>query len=107
MKMKEIGPSGGVPSPEPAVGFTNDNSIIFDTFNRYNSETGQFTVPVGGAGLYFFYTSFFAQDEQFADFLIRVNGTAICQAECDGNEAGTNDNGAPSCAAVTTLTEGM
>ena len=74
---------------------------------RYNSTTGEFTVPAAGAGLYFFYTNFFADEQDFVDFFIRVNGQNICGAFADMNNIGVNDNGTPSCAAVATLAEGI
>ena len=74
---------------------------------RYNSSTGLFTVPSGGAGLYFLYINFYADDMKIVDFVIRVNGGQVCYARGDqNNEGGAGDNATPSCAAVTTLLEG-
>ena len=72
---------------------------------RYDSTTGQFTVPVGGAGLYFLYTNFYDNDEKFADFIIRVNSVAVCEGSSDLNQS-PGDNGTPSCGAVAVLAEG-
>ena len=72
---------------------------------RYDSTTGQFTVPRGGAGLYLFYTNFFGEEQEYAYFRIRANGQGVCAAFADINNSAT-DNGTPSCAGVTTLTEG-
>ena len=78
------------------------NILVF----RYNSTTGEFTVPAGGAGLYFFYTNFLADEQEFADFRIRLNGGQICVAYADMNNVGVNDNGTPSCAVLAILAEG-
>ena len=74
---------------------------------RYNSTTGQFVVPTGGAGLYFLYTNFLADEQEFANFFIRVNDQAICGAFSDMNDIGVNDNGTPSCGSVAILIEGI
>ena len=73
--------------------------------NRYDNTTGQFTVPAGGAGLYFLYTNLYSDDENLADFVIRVNGAAVCEGSSDMNQS-PGDNGTPSCGAVAVLTEG-
>ena len=74
-------------------------------FRSYNPATGQFTVPSGGAGLYFFYINFFADDETNAAFTMRVNGAWLCYAYGEMNES-PGDNATPSCGAVVTLAEG-
>ena len=79
------------------------NVLVF----RYNGTIEEFTVPAGGAGLYFFYTIFFAENQEIAHFLIRINDQPICQAGSDMDSSGTNDNGTPSCAALATLVEGI
>ena len=73
---------------------------------RYDSSTGEFTVPAGGAGLYFIYTNLYADDEKVADFVVQVNGVDLCEASSDMNHS-PGDNGTPSCGAVTILAEGM
>ena len=72
----------------------------------YDSTTGQFTVPSGGAGLYFLYTNFYGDDRKHMDFFIRVNGTNLCAAFADMHSSGVDDNGTPSCGAVAQLAVG-
>ena len=62
-------------------------------------------MPSGGAGLYFFYTNFYADDSKVTDFVIRVNGAELCNAKADMDGASA-DNGIPSCGAVIVLAEG-
>ena len=81
--------------------------IQYFTVFRYNSSTGQFTVPRGGTGLYFLYTNFFAENDRFADFAIRVNEAQVCYAKADMDNADANDNGTPSCGVATLLSEGI
>ena len=73
---------------------------------RYNSSTGQFTVPRGGTGLYFLYTNFFAENDRFADFAVRVNEGQVCYAKADMDNTDAADNGTPSCGVATLLSEG-
>ena len=53
---------------------------------RYNPETGEFTVPVGGGGLYFFYTNLWSVNEENSVFQISVNGNHLCRAEASVDE---------------------
>ena len=41
----------------------------------YNAETGEFTTPSGGAGLYYFFIHFSLQSRVYAWMAIRHNGT--------------------------------
>ena len=79
---------------------------LFNICSRYDSSTGQFTVPPGGAGLYFLYVNFFTAPLQDVDFGIRVNGQLLCSAHSDMDSANGNDRGTPSCGAVAALTDG-
>ena len=49
----------------------------------YNSETGQFTVPPGGAGVYFVYFFTLVSPGEFAQFHIRRTGVILCSAYGD------------------------
>ena len=55
--------------------------------------------------MYFLYTNLYSDDEKFADFVIRVNGAAVCEGSSDMNGS-HGDNGTPSCGAVAVLAEG-
>ena len=79
---------------------------LFNICSRYDSSTGQFTVPPGGAGLYFLYVNFFTAPLQDVDFGIRVNGQLLCSAHSYMDSANGNDRGTPSCGAVAALTDG-
>ena len=72
--------------------------------NAYDSTTGEFVVPSGGTGLYYFFTHFIVQDGLSATFRIEHNGAAICDAAEDETEGG--DQPATSCGAVVLLAEG-
>ena len=67
---------------------------------------GRFTVPVGEAGLYYFYTDLYTNDPEDLYFAIRVNEQFLCRAILDIFAEGPNDNGSPSCGAVALLEEG-
>ena len=45
--------------------------------NGYNKDTGEFTVPNGAAGLYYFYASFSINAEEFSLFEIEHNNMGI------------------------------
>ena len=76
-------------------------------FFSYNNATGEFTVPPGGDGLYFFYINFFADDADITNFVVRVNGVRdLCYARADMNNVAVSDNGTPSCGAVATVSAG-
>ena len=72
----------------------------------YDSSTGVFTVPSGGAGLYYFYVNFWSTEGENAIFDVRVNEVLRCRAESDEAVTTPDDNGTPSCGFVTTLSEG-
>ena len=57
--------------------------------------------------MYFLYTNFFAENDRFADFAIRVNEAQVCYAKADMDNADANDNGTPSCGVATLLSEGI
>ena len=82
-------------------------SLFCVCFFSYNNATGEFTVPSGGDGLYFFYINFFADDTKITDFVVRLNRvTDLCYARADMNSGGVADNGTPTCGAVATVSAG-
>ena len=72
--------------------------------SRYNNLTGEFTVPSGGAGLYFFHTSFFIIGGENGLFITRVNGMEVCRTESNTDVIG--DGYIASNGFLTLLTEG-
>ena len=78
------------------------------TRNRYNSSTGEFTVPSGGAGLYFLYVNFWVIGGKWVRFDVKVNNSELCKAEADTRSTGsTVDNYQAGSGALTLLREGM
>ena len=83
--------------------------VIFDAVNvniggGYNSSTGLFTVPSGGAGLFYFDVHFIFGYGEYADMYIRKNGIRLCRAH--GNSLKFPIFPHSSCGAVTSLEEG-
>ena len=76
--------------------------------NRYNSSTGEFTVPSGGAGLYFLYVNFWVIGGKWVRFYVKLNNSDVCKAEIDTRATGsTADRYHAASGALTILTEGM
>ena len=73
--------------------------------NGYNKETGDFTVPSGGAGLYFVYAAFSYNVGHQATFLIESTDGIVCTVNEDETNGG--DSAAGSCGAVLVLQEGL
>ena len=73
------------------------------SYCRYNSETGEFTVSLGGAGLYYFFVHVHCDGGEEVTIAIRQDRDFVCRAY-----AGTRDvvNSA-SCGAAVALGEGM
>ena len=70
-----------------------DSTVIFSEVNEnhgnaYDSTTGQFVVPSGGAGLYYFFVHFLIQDGLYVTFRIEHNGAALCDSVGDETEGG-------------------
>ena len=75
---------------------------------RYNSSTGEFTVPSGGAGLYFLFIDFYVTGGEWARFDIEVNNAVVCMAEVNTDTTGsTGDQYPATCGALVLLREGM
>ena len=81
-------------------------NVLLLHISRYNSTTGTFTVPPDGAGLYFFYISLRLSDQERAVFRIRKNGSEVCRAVADFNQAGVNDTAMISCGTIQIVAEG-
>ena len=71
----------------------------------YDSATGEFTVPPGGAGVYFFY--FYTQVDilEYAAFSIRRISIDLCSCEGD-HESNSGDQTSALCGAVAELNQG-
>ena len=73
--------------------------------NGYNSETGEFTVPPGGAGVYFLYFYTLIGLGEFSKLTVALNGDDLCIAYGD-HDTIASDWPAASCGAVAILNEG-
>ena len=72
--------------------------------NDYSGATWEFTVPSGGAGLYYLYAHFLFEAGNIVWIRIQVNGADLCVAFEDGLNA--ISYGGASCGAVVLLQEG-
>ena len=86
----------------------NETPVIFDEVNvnlgnGYNPTTGLFTVPPGGAGLYYFYTHLLYYPNEDSNLPIRHNGFDLCDTYADGESGDWNMT---SCGAVVVLEQG-
>ena len=71
---------------------------------RYDSTTGNFTVPPGGGGLYYFSTYLFVDNGEQGVSNIWVNGEILCTATGDGDNG--NDYQQATCSGLVQLAEG-
>ena len=67
---------------------TEDSIMVFpeedvNLENGYNSETGEFTVPLGCAGVYFLYFYTLIDPGEFGQFYVAQNGNTLCSAYGD------------------------
>ena len=76
------------------------NGVNVNIENGYWTESGIFTVPSGGAGLYYFYANLMFNP----DFNIRHNGLHVC--DITEVNSGSADFGISSCGAVMVVEEG-
>ena len=72
---------------------------------RYDSTTGTFTVPPGGAGFYYLSTFLLVHDEETAYFDIEFNGEVVCGAFAQQISTIT-DEITTSCSAIVDANEG-
>ena len=87
-----------------------DSTVVFPEVtlnlgNGYNNETGEFTVPTGGAGVYFLYFYTLISIGEFAGFAVTHNAESLCIAFGD-HASVSSDWPAASCGAVSILNEG-
>ena len=80
-------------------------NVLVNLGNGFNSETGTFTVPTGGAGLYYLYAHFMYDIGDWVYIGIRRNGFTLCYATNDDLQE-AQDHDASSCGAVSILNEG-
>ena len=79
-------------------------NININIGNGYSGATGEFTVPSGGAGLYYLYGHFLFEAGNLVWIRMQVNGADLCVAFEDGLNA--ISYGGASCGAVVQLQEG-
>ena len=89
-----------IPEGSPAI----FDLVNVNLGNGYDSSTGLFTVPPGGAGLYYFYTHLLYYPDELSNFAIRHNGNDLCDAFADNFGEELWDMSA--CGAVVVLNEG-
>ncbi len=71
---------------------------------RYDVDTGIFTVPPGGDGLYYFSLYFLGDDGEFNVLDIKVNGERWCSG--DGNAFNSTHYPQAACSALAYLVQG-
>ena len=71
----------------------------------YDKETGEFTVPPGGAGVYFLFFYTLVDQGELGNFYIARNGNPLCSAYGDHDSLGS-DWPSASCGVVFVLDEG-
>ncbi len=74
--------------------------------SRYNGNTGIFTVPPGGAGLFYLSTYLLVDDGEKGVFDMLVNGNKVCTAYADHNDGGDWDYAQAACSGLAWLKEG-
>ena len=90
----------------PLLGISCNCLVIFLFSLRYDKSTGEFTVPAGGAGLYFFFVNTLVHNQENGNFVVRVNGGTLCRAYTEKSNSGVNNRSSSSCAGVVNLMEG-
>ena len=75
------------------------------SLTSYDNETGVFTVPPGGDGVYYFSTFVVVQDGELARFDMRLNNDIICSTVPDHDE-GAPDLAPGSCSAIVDVMAG-
>ena len=88
-----------IPTEAPVI----FNGVNVNLGDGYDSTTGIFTAPPGGAGLYYFYTHLLFLANEYSNFIIRHNGADLCDAFEDNDNG---DHGMSSCGAAVVLEEG-
>ena len=118
-RVSDLEASAGNGTSEPPIAFSahdvitptvEDSIVVFleldvNLGNGYNNETGEFTVPPGGAGVYFLFFYTLIGLGELAQFIVARNGDDLCRAYGDHDTVG-NDYPAASCGTVAMLDEG-
>ena len=73
---------------------------------RYDSNTGVFTVPHGGDGVYYFSVYVLVEDGEGGIFDMRLNDDVICTTFPDHSFSGDLDFASGSCSAVVNVIAG-
>ncbi len=68
--------------------------------------TGKFTVPPGGAGMYYFSVYLSVDDGEFAWVDITVNGDTMCRSNGDNAQGSSSDYAQSTCSGLAKLIEG-
>ena len=79
--------------------------VLVNLGDGYDGSTGRFTVPSGGAGLYYLYVHCMYDIGDWVYIGIRKNGAILCYATND-DLIEAQDHDASSCGAVSVLDEG-
>ena len=74
--------------------------------HSYDNNTGVFTVPPGGDGVYYFSTYVRVDDGEYGRFDMTLNDDIICTTEPDHTNNGNLDYAPGSCSAVVDVIEG-
>ena len=75
---------------------------------RYDNGTGEFIVPSGGAGLYYFFVHIHCDNDEEVRGDLRKNGVVVCRAYAGiRDESAVNEFHSASCGAVVALEEGL
>ncbi len=75
-------------------------------YSSYNNNTGIFTVPIGGAGIYYFSAYFMIGWEKLGQFVLGSTEGEICRAMGDHDSSGAQDFSQAGCSGVAQLEEG-
>ncbi len=73
---------------------------------RYNSATGIFTVPTGGAGVYYFSSYIMVNGGKYGYFVLTLNGNIMCTMVGDHNNSGIGDMIQTGCSGMAELQDG-
>ena len=76
-----------------------------NSIDRYDSSVGEFIVPPGGDGFYYFSVFFLVSQYEVAYFDIEINGDVLCTAQTDQGDT-LYEEGQAACSAAIYATEG-
>ena len=118
-RVSDLEDSGENGTSEPVIAFSVHNIIspipeetnmIFPEIDAnlghgYDNETGEFTVPPGGVGVYFLFFYTLVDQGELGNFYIARNGDPLCSTYGDHDSLGS-DWPSASCGVVFVLDEG-